>query len=84
MIQMKIITATMAKNISNNFLSNMCGPTIKDTMDKILLAAERGHHEIQMFIPTDWDNATRQSVGMFFSGLGYTVEPHPSAYTIKW
>lgn len=81
---MKVITAAMAKNIANDFLNNSCGPHIKDTMNKILLEAERGHHEIQMLIPTDWDRITRDSVAMFFSGLGYNVEPHPTAMTIKW
>jgi hypothetical protein len=81
---MKIITATMAKNIANDFMNNACGPRIKDTMDKILLAAERGHHETMMLIPTDWDSTTRSNVAMFFGGLDYKVEIHPTAITIKW
>ena len=37
---MKIITATMASNIANDFLNNDCAPAIKDTMDRILTQAE--------------------------------------------
>lgn len=81
---MRIITATMAKNISNDFLNNACGPRIKDTMNQILYQAERGHHSEQMLIPTDWCKHTRESVAMFFMGLGYDVEVHPTAMTIKW
>lgn len=81
---MKIITATMAKNIANDFMNNKCGPAIKNAMNEILAKAERGHHEMQMLIPTDWDKETICSVGLFFSGLGYSVETFPTAYRIKW
>ena len=81
---MKIITATMAKNISNNFMNNKCGPTIQAAMNNILVQAERGHHEAQVLIPTDWDKETICNVGLFFSGLGYSVETFSAAYCIKW
>lgn len=81
---MKIITATMAKNIANDFINNVCGSRIKATMDGILLEAERGHHFYQMLVPSAWDNITTDNVAMFFSGLGYTVEVHPTAINLKW
>ena len=81
---MKIITATMAKNIANDFINNACGAHIKTTMDGILLTAERGHHCYLMLIPSSWDNVTKNNVAMFFSGLGYDVEVHPTAINIKW
>ena len=81
---MKIITATMAKNIANDFMNNACGPTIKKAMDEILYEAQKGHHEIHLLIPTNWDKETICNVAVFFGGLGYNVEIHPSAYTIKW
>lgn len=81
---MKIITATIAKNIANDFINNKCGPIIKEAMDKILCEAEIGHHEIQLLIPTEWDRETVCGVAVFFSELGYSVETHPSAYYIKW
>lgn len=81
---MNIITATMAKNIADDFMNNKCGPAIKNAMDSILYEAERGHHESLMLIPTGWDKATICSVAVFFGGLGYSVETHPTAYRIKW
>lgn len=81
---MKIITATMAKNIANDFMNNKCGPVIKEAMNKILCEAEMGHHGICLLIPTGWDKETICSVAVFFSGLGYSVETHPTAYSIKW
>ena len=81
---MKIITAVMAKNIANDFMNNKCGSAIKNAMNEILAQAERGHHEMQMLIPTDWDTETVLSVRLFFCGLGYSVEIFPTAYRIKW
>ena len=81
---MKVITATMAKNIANDFMNNKCGPVIKNTMDSILYSAEKGHHEIFIPTPTEWDEETICNVAMFFSGLGYSVEVYPTAYKIKW
>ena len=81
---MKIITATMAKNIANDFMNNKCGSIIKEAMNKILYEAERGNHEILLLIPSGWDKETICSVAVFFSGLGYSVETHPNAYRIKW
>ena len=81
---MKIITAAMAKDIANDFMNNKCGPVIKEAMDKILCEAEMGHHGICLLIPTGWDKETICSVAAFFGGLGYSVEIHPTAYSIKW
>lgn len=81
---MKIITATMAKNIANDFMNNKCGSVIKEAMSKILYEAEMGHHEIFLSIPIGWDEKTVCSVAVFFGGLGYSVETHSSAYRIKW
>ena len=81
---MKIITATMAKNIANDFLNNACGPVIKNTMNEILHRAQRGQHDVLMLIPTSWDNSTRTSVAVFFDGLGYDVTIHPTAFKICW
>ena len=81
---MKVITATMAKNISNDFMNNECGPYIKKTMDEILLKAEQGGHFVQMLIPATWDNITKHNVAMFFTGLGYDITVHPTAIGIVW
>ena len=81
---MKIITATMAKNISNKFMNNKCGPTIQAAMNRILAEAEQGHREAQILIPSDWDEKTICNVGLFFSGLDYAVEIFSAAYRIKW
>lgn len=81
---MKIITATMAKNIANDFLNNSCGLTIEDTMNEILLLAQQGKHSVLMCIPANWDCITRENVAMFFCGLGYDVTIHPTALRIKW
>ena len=81
---MKVITAVMAKNIANDFMHNQCGPVISKAMNEILYAAERGHHKILLPIPTGWDKETICSVAVFFSGLGYSVETHPTAYIIQW
>lgn len=81
---MKIITATMAKNIANDFMNNKCGPVIRAAMNEILHKAEMGHHETYLFIPLGWDKEIICSVAVFFSGLGYSVETHSGAYHIKW
>lgn len=81
---MKIITATMAKNIANDFMNNKCGPVIKEAMNKILYGAEMGRHEITLLIPAGWDEETIRSVGIFFGGLGYSVETYSNIYHIKW
>ena len=81
---MKIITATMAKNIANDFLNNACGIHIKNAMNKILLEAEKGHSETLMIVPSNWDKNTKDNVAMFFSGLGYEVAVFPTAILIRW
>ena len=81
---MKVITATMAKNIANDFLNNACGNLFKNTMDDILLKAEQGKHSTYMLVPSTWDCITKNNAAMFFSGLGYEVVIHPNAITISW
>jgi hypothetical protein len=81
---MKIITATTAKDISNNFLNNACGSVIEKTMNEILLKAEQGGHRVQMLIPTNWDCETRENVAMFFGKLGYDVTVYSTAMRITW
>lgn len=82
---MKMITATMAKNIANDFLNNKCGPAIQTIMDEILLKAQQGRHCSDVIIfPKDWDDATRNSVIRFFIGLGYEVDSGSVGMAIKW
>ena len=81
---MKIITATMARNISNDFLNNECGPIIKATMDEILLKAQRGGHSVSMLVPANWETVTKNNVAMFFKGLDYEVTIYPNTIGITW
>jgi hypothetical protein len=81
---MKLITATMANNIANDFLGNLCGSFIKDTMSKILIAAERGKHEISVYPPCSWSTNTIESCALFLMGLGYQVKVHCSSMSIIW
>ena len=81
---MKIITAAMAKNITNNFMNNKCGPVIKEAMNAILYKAEMGGHGISLLVPDGWDEETIRSVAIFFGGLGYSVETYSNIYHIKW
>ena len=81
---MKIITATMAKNISNDFLNNKCGIVIKGIMDTILLKASQGEHSASIRFPDDWSMETKANVGLFFGNLGYEVDQRSSALYLKW
>lgn len=81
---MKIITATMASNIANDFLNNDCAPVIKNTMDRILAKAEQGEHRTGMPIHTSWSDEKTTSLVLFFLGLGYKVERHSTLLEIMW
>lgn len=81
---MKIITATMANNIANDFLNNDCAPIIKDTMDRILAYAEKGEHCTGMSINQAWSDEKITSLTLFFLGLGYKVEKHSTFLKIMW
>lgn len=81
---MKIITATMASNIANDFLNNDCAPVIRDTMDRILTQAEKGEHSTGMFINQAWSDEKITNLTLFFLGLGYKVEKHPTFLKIVW
>lgn len=81
---MKVITATMAKNISNDFANHANGHFIKRVMDEILLKAEQGKHEVAVMLPKDWDSATINNVAMFFCGLGYNVITDAIKIVISW
>ena len=70
MNEMKMITATMAKNLINK----MEGHTeIQATMEKIFFRAMRGENCVSVYragMPTEqW-----QGIQVFFLGLGYAVE----------
>lgn len=81
---MKIITATMASNIANDFLNNDCAPIIKDTMDRILAKAEQGEHCASMPINQSWSEEKTNSLVLFFLGLGYKVERYSTLLKIMW
>ena len=81
---MKIITATMARNISNNFENHVCGSRIKEAMNEILLKAEQGHHMVNISFPNSWTKEMKDTIAMFFVGLDYEVRQYPNAFTIIW
>ena len=81
---MKVITATMAKNISNDFLNNKCGIVIKGMMDTILLKASQGEHSASIRLPEDWSMELKANVGLFFGNLGYEVDQRSCALYLKW
>ena len=81
---MKIITATMAKNISNDFLNNKCGNVIRGIMDAILLKANQGEHSATVYFPDDWSMELKANVGLFFVNLGYNVDQRSGGLFLKW
>jgi hypothetical protein len=81
---MKVITATMAKNIANDFMNNACGQFVKEMMDLVLLEANKGRHSCYHFYPGTWDSLTKKNIEMFFCNLGYTTENTTSTLTLKW
>ena len=70
---MKIITATMAHNISNKMEGF---PEVQAIMDDILLTSLKGKNcviDIKGNVPTEiWESRL-----IFFAGLGYKVESFP-------
>lgn len=81
---MKVITATMAKNIANDFMNNACGEFIRDAMDKILLEANKGNHSCHVLFPTSWNNPLKNNIEMFFCNLGYETQNNPSSLVLRW
>ena len=53
-------------------------------MDRILTQAEKGEHSTGMFINQAWSDEKITSLTLFFLGLGYKVEKHPTFLKIVW
>lgn len=81
---MKVITATMAKNIANDFMNNTCGDFIQDTMNKILLEANKGNHNCYVCFPSAWSNSLRNNIELFFCNLGYETQNNSSTLVLRW
>ena len=81
---MKVITATMANNIANDFFNNECGDFIKLVMDNILRTALKGEHGFTANFPCGWTREKRHNIELFFQGLGYKVTHGDCSMSLKW
>lgn len=82
MIIMKIITATMAKNIATKMKE--C-PELMKMMDTILCCALQGERKISV-VRNGQSTEVWESYQTFFAGLGYNVINYPSikTFTVEW
>lgn len=82
MIIMKVITATMAKNIATQMKD--C-PEVASMMDTVLCKALQGKHS-QSFRRVGQSTSVWESYQTFFAGLGYEVEEYSSlgTFEVRW
>ena len=82
MIPMKIITATMAKNIATKMKD--C-PEVANMMDVVLCKSLQGKRSTS-FRRSGQSTSTWESYQVFFAGLGYEVEDYPNIgqFEIRW
>jgi hypothetical protein len=85
---MKIITATMAKNIANDFMNNVWREPLSQTMESILEASLKGQHSLCVSFTLEYGRDSASLTKTFFQGLGYTITQEGANgrlyYTINW
>lgn len=81
---MKIITATMAREIADDVMNNECAPFIKEVMDKILMRALVGSHFTTIRYPSDMPFAARKNIASFFCNLGYRAVDSVYELELTW
>ena len=86
---MKVVSASMAKNIADDFENNALAPVINEIMNNILKAAQRAEHSCNVRIPFDKISYTAANTTItFFKSLGYKISDSGTNgglyYTLYW
>jgi hypothetical protein len=81
---MKIITATMAREIADDVMNNECAPFIKEVMDKILMRALMGAHFTVISYPKDMPLPAKENVASCFCNLGYRAVDKIYELELTW
>lgn len=81
---MRIISASVARNIANESVSNKSKVVIEQAMNSILRKAEQGEHSVTICFPKAWSMEIKMNISSFFIDLDYEVNLGIDRISLNW